>query len=158
MIVSMRDRGWILAQFILAGALLVLSLVGVVGTLLFDTVDLLFTFAGAIQAFAVFPGLAVSLVVNALIMRAHRERGLSLTEKWMLGIEFGLTALLLGYHFWPDAGDGLQFAVLTWPVLVVLAIALAVVAGVRNANRPVAPSAPPPPVPGSEPEVSSTVR
>lgn len=145
----MPDRGWIFAQFVLAGVLFALSAVGVVGTLAFDAAELVFSFAGAIQAFAVFPGLAISLVLNALLMRAHRERGLSLTEKWMLGVEFALIAWLLVLHFWSHSGDALGFAILTWPVVIVLAVAIAIVAGVRNAARATTtePSAPPVPTP-----------
>jgi hypothetical protein len=146
---TVPDRGWILAQFLVAGLLLVLSLVGIVGTLAFDAAELVFSFGGAIQAFAVFPGLVLSLVLNALIMRAHRERGLSLTEKWMLAAEFALIAWLLVLHFWSHSGDALGYAILSWPVVIVLAIVIAIVAGVRNAGRPTtsAPSGPPAPTP-----------
>jgi|GEM_PF-3554522 len=150
----MNDRGWIRAQFGLAAVLFVLSVLGVLGVAVFDVAELAFSFAGAIHAFAVFPGLVLSLVVNALIMRAHRERGLSIAEKVLLGIEFALVAVLLVVHFWPDAGEGLSLAVVTWPVLILLAIAIAIVAAVRNATRPVfarevfGPETVPPPVPG----------
>ena len=142
-----------MAQFVIAGVLLVLSLVGILGVAVFDAAELTFSFAGAIQAFAVFPGLVLSLVVNALIMRAHRERGLSLAEKWLLGIEFGLIAALLVLHFWTQSGDALGLAILTWPVVIILAIVIAIVAGVRNASRPAVDAAaavppPPPPVTG----------
>lgn len=145
----MPDRGWILAQFVVAGVLLALSLVGIVGTVAFDAAELVFSFAGAIHAFAVFPGLALSLVLNGLLMRAHRERGLSGAEKWMLAVEFVLVALLLVLHFWSHSGDALGYAILTWPVVIVLAVAIAIVAGVRNATRPTTsePSAPPVPTP-----------
>lgn len=142
----MRDRGWIWAQFAVAAGLLVLSVIGILGVAVFDTAELAFSFAGAIHAFAVFPGLVLSLVVNALLMRAHRERGLSLAEKWMLGVEFALIATLLVLHFWSHSGDALGLAILIWPVLIILAIVLAIVAGVRNTNRP-GTAAPPPPVP-----------
>jgi hypothetical protein len=145
-----RDRGWILAQFVVAGVLLGLSLVGILGVAVFDAAELVFSFAGAIHAFAVFPGIVLSLVLNALLMRAHRERGLSLTEKWLLAAEFLLIAVLLVLHFWSHSGDALGFAILVWPVLIVLAITIAVVAGVRNASRPADPAAdavPPVPTP-----------
>lgn len=144
----MRDRGWVWAQFAVAGALLVLSLVGILGVAVFDAAELAFSFAGAIHAFAVFPGLVLSLVVNALIMRAHRELGLSLTEKWLLGFEFALIAWLLVLHFWSHSGDALGLAIVTWPVVIILAITIAVVAVVRNSARPgVAVPAPPVPQP-----------
>jgi hypothetical protein len=145
-----RGRGWVWAQFVVAGGLLVLSLVGILGVAVFDAAELAFSFAGAIQAFAVFPGLILSLVVNGLLMRAHRELGVSLAEKWMLGVEFALIAGLLVLHFWSHSGDALGLAIIIWPVLIVLAIAIAIVAGVRTASRrTTAEVAPPPPVPGS---------
>ena len=143
----MRDRGWVVAQFVVAGALLVLSLVGILGVAVFDAAELAFSFAGAIQAFAVFPGLVLSLVVNALIMWRHRERGLSLAEKWLLGVEFAIIVVLVVVHFWSHSGDALGLAILVWPVLIILAIVIAIVAAVRNASP--APTEPPPPVPGT---------
>jgi hypothetical protein len=110
----------------------------------FDLAELVFSFAGAIHAFAVFPGLVLSLVVNALLMRAHRELGLSLLEKWLLGVEFAMVAWLLVLHFWTQSGDALGFAILTWPVLIILAITIAIVAGLRNASRAALTAAPPP--------------
>lgn len=115
--------------------LLALSLVGIFGVAVFDAAELAFSFAGAIHAFAVFPGLVISLVVNAILMRAHRELGVSLTEKWLLGVEFALIAALLVLHFWSHSGDALGLAILVWPVVIVLAIVIAIVAGVRNASR-----------------------
>ena len=132
---AVRGAGWVVAQFAVAGALLVLSLVGILGVTLFDAAELAFSFAGAIQAFAVFPGLVLSLVVNGLLMRAHREAGLSLTEKWLLAVEFALIAALLVLHFVSHSGDALGLAILIWPVVVVIAIVIAIVAGVRNASR-----------------------
>ena len=139
----MRDRGWILAQFIVAGVLLVLSLIGVIGLLAFDAAELTFSFQGAIQAFAIFPGTAVSLIVNALIMRSHREAGLSTAEKVLLGIEFAFIAVLMALHFWPE---GLGVAILVWPFHIVLAIVVLIVALVRAAslkNATADPYAPP---------------
>jgi hypothetical protein len=123
------------AQFVVAGVLLALSLVGILGVAVFDAAELAFSFAGAIHAFAVFPGLVLSLVLNALLMRAHRELGVSLTEKWLLGAEFALIAALLVLHFWSHSGDALGLAILVWPVVIVVAVTIAIVAGVRNASR-----------------------
>lgn len=142
---TVRDRGWVWAQFVVAAGLAVLSLIGILGVVVFDAAELAFSFAGAIHAFAVFPGLVLSLVVNGLLMRAHRELGLSLAEKWMLGVEFALVAWLLVLHFWSHSGDALGLAILTWPVVIILAIVIAIVAAVRNTNRPGADA--PPPVP-----------
>jgi hypothetical protein len=144
---TVRDRGWVWAQFGIAGALAVLSLVGILGVVVFDAAELAFSFAGAIHAFAVFPGLVLSLVVNGFIMRAHRELGLSLTEKWLLGIEFALVAWLLVLHFWSNSGDALGLAIITWPVVIIVAIVIAILAAARSAGRPAAAVAPPPPPP-----------
>ena len=143
---TVRDRGWVWAQFAIAGGLLVLSLVGILGVVVFDLAELVFSFAGAIHSFAVFPGLVLSLVVNALLMRAHRELGLSLTEKWLLVVEFALIAWLLVLHVWTQSGDALGLAILTWPVLIIVAILIAILAAVRNTTRADV-AAPPPPVP-----------
>jgi ABC-type proline/glycine betaine transport system permease subunit len=142
---TMRDRGWVWAQFAVAGVLAALSLIGILGVVVFDAAELAFSFAGAIHAFAVFPGLVLSLVLNALLMRAHRELGLSLTEKWLLGVEFALIAWLLVLHFWSHSGDALGLAIITWPVVIILAIVIAILAAARNTSRPAL--APPPPVP-----------
>jgi hypothetical protein len=91
------------------------------------------------------PGLVLSLVVNGLLTRAHRELGLSLTEKWLLGAEFVLVAWLLVLHFWSHSGDALGLAIVTWPVVIILAIVIAVLATARNTARPAVAS--PPPVP-----------
>jgi hypothetical protein len=142
---TMRDRGWVWAQFAVAGVLAALSLIGILGVVVFDAAELAFSFAGAIHAFAVFPGLVLSLVLNALLMRAHRELGLSLTEKWLLGVEFALIGWLLVLHFWSHSGDALGLAIITWPVVIILAIVIAILAAARNTSRPAV--AAPPPVP-----------
>lgn len=115
------------AQFAVAGVLLVLSLVGIVGLAVFDDADLVFSFAGWIQAFAIFPGLVVSLVVNALLMR---RRGVGRAAKVLLVIEFAVVAVLVALHFVSHSGDELGAAILLWPVVIVLAIVVAIVAAV----------------------------
>jgi hypothetical protein len=137
---------WIIAQLAVAVVLLAISLLGIFGTAVFDLPELAFSFAGGIQSFFIFPGLVISLVVNALIMRLHREIGISTVEKVLLIIEGVLVALLLLFHFYTDpAGNTFGLAVLTWPLIIVLATAIAITAGVRNATR--TRNAPPTPVP-----------
>jgi hypothetical protein len=138
---------WIIAQLAIAAVLLVISLIGVIGYFGFDAAELTFSFQGAVQAFAIFPGLTLSLVVNALLMRAHRERGLSIRERVLLIIEFVMIAALVVFHFWVDS-HGLTFglAILVWPFVIVLAVAIAIVAIYRNATRPPLVQAGPPPV------------
>ncbi|MEO5921326.1 MAG: hypothetical protein ABIQ01_09310 [Pseudolysinimonas sp.] len=145
---------WIIAQLALAAVLLAISLLGIFGTALFDFPELTFSFAGAIQSFAVFPGAVVSLVVNALIMRTHRAIGLNLAEKVLLIVEGVLIAALLVFHFYEDpAGNTLGFAFATWPALIVVAVAIAVVAFVRTVSN--ASKTPPAQVPASTtPEAS----
>lgn len=123
---------WIVAQLALAALLLVLSAVGVIGTVFFDAAELVFSFQGGVQAFGIFPGLVLSLVVNALLMRAHGALGTSRTERILLAVEFGLIALLLVFHFYTDpAGATFGFAILVWPIVIGVAIAIAIVAAVR---------------------------
>lgn len=143
----MRDRGWIWAQFALAGVLLVLSLVGIIGLAVFDAAELTFSFQGWIQAFAVFPGTVISLVVNALVMRMHRDAGLNTGEKVLLGIQFVIIAGLLVLHF---VQEGLGLAIIVWPFHILLSITIVIVAAVRNStirrtsvDPYVAPPAPP---------------
>jgi hypothetical protein len=135
---------WIIAQLAVAAILLVISLIGILGTVAFDMPELAFSFQGGIQAFFVFPGLVISLIVNALIMRLHREIGVSTVEKVLLIVEGVLIASLLVFHFYTDeAGNTFGFAALAWPLVILLATAIAIVAGVRNANRPVPAPVPP---------------
>lgn len=146
----MPDRAWFIAQFAVAGLLLAVSLLGIIGLLVFDLAELSFSFAGGIQAFAIFPGLVLSLCVNAVIMRAHRAVGLNYAEKALLIIEGALIVALLLFHFYTDrAGTTFGLAIITWPVVILLAIAIAIVATVRavstRQNPP--PAAPAPPAP-----------
>jgi hypothetical protein len=126
---------WIIAQLAVAAVVLAISLLGIFGTVLFDLPELAFSIAGGIQAFAVFPGLVLSLVVNAFIMRSHRSVGVSTTEKVLLIVEGVLVAALLVFHFYTDpAGNTFGLAILTWPVLILLAVAIACVAIFRSVS------------------------
>jgi hypothetical protein len=80
----MRDRPWLIAEIAIAALLLAVSLVGILAAVLFDEFAFFFSFQGGIQAYAIFPGLVLSLVVNVLIQRAHRAAGLSRAEKILL--------------------------------------------------------------------------
>ena len=130
----MLKRPWTLAQFAVAGVLLVISLVGIIGTLAFNAAELTFSFAGAIQAFAVFPGLILSLVLNGVLMGLPKAPKPNLAQKILLAIEFGLVALLLVFHFFQDS-DAYTFgsAILIWPIVILMAIVLAVMAIVQAA-------------------------
>lgn len=130
----MLKRPWTLAQFAVAAVLLVISLIGIIGTLAFNAAELTFTFAGAIQAFAVFPGLILSLVLNGVLMGLPKAPKPNLAQRIQLGIEFGLIALLLVLHFFQDS-DAYTFgvAILIWPIVILIAIVLAVMAIVQAA-------------------------
>ena len=137
---------WTIAQLAVAAVLLIISLIGIVGTLAFDAAELTFSFAGAIQAFGVFPGLVVSLVVNALLLR--RPQPLGVAVRVLLVIEFALIASLLLYHFYTDpAGTTFGLAIVTWVIVIPLAVAIAIVALVRRAAAPAATPAAPVPAP-----------
>ena len=133
----MLRRPWTVAQFTIAAVLLVVSLVGIIGLAVFDAPELTFSFQGWIQSFAIFPGLVISLGVNGLFMGVRRAPAPSLTLKWLLGLEFALIAALLLFHFYTDpAGNTFGLAVLAWPVVIVLAVIIAVVAAVRLFQAP----------------------
>ena len=135
---------WIIAQLAVAALLLVITLLGFFGTDLFGLPPIGGSFAASIQTFAVFPGLVLSLVANALIMRTHRDLGVNTLQKVLLIVEGVLILALLVFHFYEDpAGNTLWLAVVTWPILILLAIAIAIIAFVRTLNRP----APAPPAP-----------
>src|SRR5689334_19073194 len=131
----MLKRPWTVAQFAVAAVLLVISLIGIIGTVAFDAAELTFSFAGAIQAFAVFPGLILSLVLNGVLMGLPKAPPTpNLAQRILLGVEFGLIGLLLLFHFYTDpAGNTFGFAILVWPIVIVVAIVLAVLAIARLA-------------------------
>lgn len=129
----------VIAQLAVAAVLLVLSAIGLIGYFAFDAAEAVFSFAGFIQAFAIFPGLVVSLVVNAMLMR--RPQPPSLALKVLLVIELVLIATLVLYHFYTDeAGNTLGLAIATWPLVIGIAIAIAIVASVRRVRTPKEPA------------------
>ena len=143
----MLKRPWSLSQFAIAAVLLVISLIGVIGTLVFDDGSWTFTFAGAIQSFAVCPGLIISLVLNGTLMGLRRAPAPNLAQRILLILEFVGVALLLLFHFFQDEqAYTLGFAIATWPVVIVIAVILAVLAIVQLA-KPTAPTAQPVPSP-----------
>jgi hypothetical protein len=116
----------------------------------FDDANWTFTFAGAIQAFAVFPGLIISLVLNGTLMGLRRAPAPNLAQRIVLILEFVGVALLLLFHFFQDEqAYTLGFAIATWPVVIVIAVILAILAIVQLARgaSPTAPTAPPVPSP-----------
>lgn len=130
----MLRRPWTLAQFAIAAVLAVIALIGIVGTAALDRAELTFSFAGAIQAFAVFPGLVLSLVLNGALMSTRRAPAPNLAQRILLIVEFVLIAALLVFHFYTDpAGNTLGLAIVTWPFVIVVAVVLAILAIVQLA-------------------------
>ena len=126
---------WIIAQFAVAAVLLVLAAIGIVGQNAFGVPEAVFSLSGEIQSYAIFPGLVVSLVVNALVMRRPLPPNTAL--KILLGIEFVLIASLILYHFWTDeAGNTFGLAIVTWPFAIGLATAIVIVAAIRRLSMP----------------------
>jgi hypothetical protein len=131
----MRNRPWSLAQFGVAALLAVISLIGIIGTLAFDAAELTFSFAGAIQAFAIFPGFVLSLIVNGVLMGVRRAPQPGTALRVLLVVEFVLIAALVLFHFYVDpAGATFGLAIFTWPFAIALAVVIAVVAAVRLAR------------------------
>ena len=140
----MRSRPWSIAQFAVAAVVLVVSLIGIIGLLAFDAAELTFSFAGAIQAFGVFPGLVLSLTLNGILMGMRRAPAPNTAQKALLVVEFVVVAALLVFHFYTDeAGTTLGLAFVTWPILIVVAVVIAIIAVARlAAGRAGVPSAP----------------
>lgn len=68
-------------------------------------------------------------------MRSHRIVGVSTTEKVLLIVEGVLVAALLFFHFYTDpAGNTLFLAILIWPILILVAVAIACVAIFRTVS------------------------
>ncbi len=130
----MSGRGWVVAQVALAVSLLVASAVVIVGAFVVRVPELVPTFPGAIQAIAVFPGLALSLLVNARLMRGRRVSGV---ERVLLGLEFAVVAGLVVIQTFRESSAPLGYGMILWPAVIVLAVAIAAVAAARR--RPVRP-------------------
>ena len=111
---------WIIAQLAVAAVLLALSLLGIIGIVVFNLPELAFSFAGGIQAFAVFPGLVLSLIVNALIMRlapGHRaQHAREGAAHHRVRADRGRCSW---FHFYTDDdGYTFGFAIIAWPIVI----------------------------------------
>ncbi|MEO5536002.1 MAG: hypothetical protein ABIR17_12830 [Pseudolysinimonas sp.] len=139
---------WFWIQMGVAVALVVVAVATYVLTTPVQNSSEFGVFAAQVDAVFVLPALAVSVTVNALVMRMHGHAGLSIAEKALLTIELGFIVLtitlqvLCPWLFSP--------VMLVWPLLIIVAIVIVIVAGVRNAQIPreirsrVIPMAPPP--------------
>lgn len=85
-------------------------------------------------AFLFLPGLAISIVINAFVIRAHGHAGPGRAEKVLLVFEGVFILALVAFHLW------LPFlfspGMLIWLLLIVWAVVVVIVAGVRNASIP----------------------
>lgn len=128
----MPDRSWVIAQFAVAGLLLALTVAGLVALAVeFEPVSGSLT--GILQSLAIFPGTVLSLVANGLIMRSHRDAGLSEGERGLLAFEFVLIGVLIVLHLIPEAvwGDTIWAAVVVWPIHITVAVVVFIAAVVR---------------------------
>lgn len=127
-----HPRTWFWIQI---GVAVAIVAAGVVGYLLVDWSEYLATLGYLVvyvNAWVFLPALAVSLVINAFVIRAHRDAGPSSAEKVLLVFEgIWILALLAFQIWWPSVfGPGMFL----WPLLVIWAIIVVIVAGVRNSS------------------------
>lgn len=140
----MLRRPWTVAQFAIALVLGAISAVGIIGTVVFEAAEFTFTFQGGVQAFAIFPGLVISLIVNGVVMGVPRSPEPGPVLRGFLIAEFALIALLLVFHFVDDgSGATFGFAILTWPIVIAFAVTVAVMAAIAVVRAPAAPPTPP---------------
>ncbi len=148
--------GWYWSQLIAAGVVLLIVITGLV----FSSTDLVDegvvpgVFLMLVLTFAVFPGLLVSLLVNQLILSRRRVQALTRGEKIVLGIEYGLTAVLL-LGAW-DEGSILWGGLFVVPLLVITAVVACAMISVatsrfRRGELFLAQAAAPVPAPGPAP-------
>lgn len=115
----MGERLWMLAQPLIA----VLALAGFTAALLFqlaDRTDLIPSVQALITATFVYPGLALSMIVNHVIVRARRPRALTTIEKILVVTQLGIAGLLALTSLEPGA---LLLGFLLWPLLIAAAVA-----------------------------------
>lgn len=115
----MRARLWMLAQPIIAA----LALAGFTAAVLFqaaDRTDLIPSVQALITASFVYPGLALSMIVNQAIVMARRPRVLTTIEKLLVVGQLGIAGLLALTSLEPGA---LLLGFLLWPLLIAAAVA-----------------------------------
>lgn len=114
----MGARLWMLAQPIVA----VLALAGFAAALVFQAAgrtDLIPSVQALITAMFVYPGLAVSMIVNQAIVMARRPRELTTVEKLLVVAQFATAGLLALTSL--DSG-ALLLGFLLWPLLIIAAV------------------------------------
>ena len=115
----MGERIWMLAQPLVAA----LALTGFAAATAFqaaDRTDLIPSVQALITASFVYPGLALSMIVNQAIVMARRPRRLTTAEKILVTGQFLVAGLLALTSLEPGA---LLLGFLLWPLLIVGAVA-----------------------------------
>lgn len=112
-------RLWMLAQ----PAVGALALAGFAAAIAFQAAgrtDLIPSVQALITASFVYPGLAVSMIVNQAIVLARRPRELTTLEKLLVVAQLGIAGLLALTSLEPGA---LLLGFLLWPLLIAVAVA-----------------------------------
>lgn len=114
----MGARLWMLAQ----PAIAVLALTGFTAAIAFQAAgrtDLIPSVQALITASFVYPGLALSMIVNEAIVLARRPRELTTIEKLLVVAQLGIAGLLAVTSLEPGA---LLLGFLLWPLLIAAAV------------------------------------
>ncbi|KRF32713.1 hypothetical protein [Yonghaparkia sp. Soil809] len=115
----MGERIWMLAQPLIAA----LALTGFAAATAFqaaDRTDLIPSVQALITASFVYPGLALSMIVNQTMVMGRRPRRLTTVEKILVTGQFLIAGLLALTSLEPGA---LLLGFLLWPLLIVGAVA-----------------------------------
>lgn len=115
-----------------AVAILLLLLIGytVVNFVAFYSTGL-FSIQFAINGLFIFPGLLLSFGLNQWLLSRRTPRTVTTPERWLLGFEYGLVAVLVVTSF---AADALLIGLVLWPLLIVLAIIIGIAIPVTTAR------------------------
>lgn len=114
----MGERMWMLAQPLIAA----LAIAGSVAAAVFqaaDRTDLIPSVQALITASFVYPGLALSMIVNHSIVMARRPRRLTTVEKILVVGQLLIAGLLAVTSLEPGA---LLLGFLLWPLLIAAAV------------------------------------
>jgi len=115
---TMGERMWMLAQPLIAA----LALAGFAAATAFqaaDRTDLIPSVQALITASFVYPGLALSMLINQVIVLSRRPRHLTTVEKILVTGQFLIAGLLALTSLEPGA---LLMGFLLWPLLIAAAV------------------------------------
>lgn len=121
---------WYWSQPMVAAALALVSIYTVVCLFLFDAAGLP-SFQFMINGTFVFPGLVLSFGVNQLLLARRAPRSVTRLERWLLGVEYALIAVLILTSFGQDA---LLVGLILWVPVIVVAVAVAIAIPVTTAR------------------------